>query len=72
MEGRVMAVAMSALGGVAPVAVKACSLTVLKRLATRTPAILSEINALIAEQLPQASAGLRARVRREFPDCVRS
>ncbi|MBN8456481.1 MAG: hypothetical protein J0M04_01355 [Verrucomicrobia bacterium] len=66
LEGRVMAVAFAALGGVAAAAVKAYSLTVLRRLAEAHPGILGEVRALLAEQLPTACPAVRSRARREF------
>ena len=66
LEGRVMAVAFAALGGVAAAAVKAYSLTILKRLAEAHPAILGEVRALLAEQLPTACPAVLSRARREF------
>ena len=48
------------------VAAKAHAMTVLKRLATGYPEILAEVRLRIAEQWPEASAGFRARARREF------
>lgn len=66
LEGRVFGLAMAALGGTAPVAAKAYALTVLKRLSKLHPAALTEVRALLGEIMPQASPGIRARVRREF------
>jgi hypothetical protein len=66
LEGRVLGVALAALGGVAPVAVKAYALTVLKRLAAGYPELMAEVRALIDEQLPDASPALLARARMEF------
>ena len=65
-EGRVMAVAMAALGGAVPVAVKAYAMTVLRRLAENYPEILLEVRELIREQWHDASPALRARARMEF------
>jgi hypothetical protein len=67
LEARVMAMAMAALGGTAPIAVKAYSLTVLKRLSVRYPEILPEVHALIAEILPAAGPAIRTRAKKEFP-----
>jgi hypothetical protein len=66
LEGRVCSVAMAALGGATPVAVKAYSMTVLRRLVGRYPEIAEEVRLLIEEQLPGASPGFRSRARREF------
>ena len=66
LEGRVMAVAFAALGGVAAAAVKAYSISILKRLAEAHPELLGEVRALLAEQLPGACPAVRSRARREF------
>lgn len=66
LEGRVLSMALAALGGAVPVAVKAFSMTVIKRLAAGYPEILSEVELLIAEQAPGASPAFHARARREF------
>lgn len=65
-EGRVLAAALAALGGVAPVAVKAFAITVLKRLAGDLPEIVEEVRLLIDEQWHDASPAIRVRARREF------
>lgn len=65
-EGRVMAVAMSALGGPMPVAVKVYAMSVLKRLTSDYPDLLAEVRLLVEEQLHDASAGFRVRARRDF------
>jgi hypothetical protein len=65
-EGRVLSLALAALGGAVPVAVKAYAMTVIKRLANGYPEILSEVELLIAEQSPGASPAFHARARREF------
>jgi hypothetical protein len=66
MEGRVCGLAMAALGGAVPVAVKAYAMTVLRRLVDRYPEIEEEVKLLIGEQLPDAKPGFRARARIEF------
>lgn len=66
LEGRVCGVAMAALGGATPVAVKAYAMTVLRRLVDRYPEIEEEVKLLIEEQMSEASPGFRSRARREF------
>lgn len=66
LEGRVLSLAFAALGGTAAVAVKAYSLTILKRLAAKSPEILDEVRAILAEELPNAAPAVRSRARREF------
>ncbi len=66
LEGRVLSLAFAALGGAAAVAVKAYSLTILKRLASANPEILDEVRAILAEELPNAAPAVRSRARREF------
>jgi hypothetical protein len=65
-EGRVMEVAMAALGGPMPVAVKVYAMTVLKRLVGDYPELMGEVRLLIEEQLRDAGPGFRSRARREF------
>ena len=72
LEGRVLAVALAGLGGPTAIAVKVCAMTVLKRLAADSPALLTEIRQLIDEQLPTASPAFRARARREFRPTLQS
>lgn len=71
LEGRVLAMAMAALGGPVPIAVKVFAMSVLKRLASGQPALLAEIRALVEEQLAGASPAFRARARRDFGLCRR-
>ena len=61
-----MAVAMSALGGPMPAAVKVYAMSVLKRLTSDYPDLLAEVRLLVEEQLHDASAGFRVRARRDF------
>ena len=65
-EGRVMSLAMAALGGPVPVAVKVYAMTVLKRLTAGCPELVEELRRLIEEQWHDASPGFRARARMEF------
>lgn len=67
MEGRVLAAAFAALGGAAPIAVKAYSITVARRLAEPYPELLEEARLLVESQLPGAAPAIRSRARREFP-----
>ena len=67
LEGRVLAAAFAALGGEAPIAVKAYSITIARRLAEPYPELLEEARLLVESQLPGAAPALRARARREFP-----
>lgn len=67
LEGRLLTVALTAMGSAAPVAIKVCAMTVVKRLAADSPELLGEIRQLVADQLPHASPAFRARARREFP-----
>ena len=66
LEGKVLSLAMAALGGTAPIAVKAYAITLLKGVSDRYPEILPELRALIDEILPSAGPAIRSRVRREF------
>lgn len=66
LEGRVCGMAMAALGGATPVAVKVYAMTVLKRLVARYPEIEEEVRLMVAEQLPEASPAFRARARMNF------
>jgi hypothetical protein len=66
LEGRVMGLAFAALGGPAAVAVKAYSLTILKRLAAGNHELIAEVRAVLAEELPGAAPAVWARARREF------
>lgn len=66
LEGRVCGTAMAALGGAAPVAAKACAITVLRRLIDRYPEIEDEVRLLIREQWHDAPPAIRSRARREF------
>ena len=66
LEGQLCGLAMAALGGATPVAVKVYAMSVLRRLVGRYPEIGDEVRELIVEQLPDASPGFRARARREF------
>lgn len=66
LEGRVLSMALAALGGPVAVAVKAFAITILKRLAGDVPEIVAEVKLLIDEQFHDASPAFRARARNEF------
>jgi hypothetical protein len=65
-ESRVMSMALAAIGAPVAVAVKACAVTVLKRLSAGYPDLLGEVRLMIMDQLPGASPAFIARARREF------
>lgn len=65
-EGKALEVAMAALGGTAPIAVKAYAMTLIRRLAAKYPDILEEARRLIDEQWSEAGPAFRSKARKEF------
>lgn len=66
LEERVFSACMAALGGPTEVAVKAFSITVLRRLVERFPELRAEVVGLITELLPTQTVAFRARAKNEF------
>lgn len=65
-EGRILTAAFSALSGTAGIAAQAYAITVMKRFAADSPELLAEARGWIVEMLPDASAAVRSRARRDF------
>lgn len=66
LEGRILRAAFAALSGTAGIAAQAYAITVLKRFAVNHPEVLAEARGWVREILPEASAAVRSRARRDF------
>lgn len=65
-EDRILSVAFSALSGTAGIAAQAYAVTVMKRFSADSPELRAEARRWIEELLPDASAAVRSRARRDF------